>query len=154
MEYVEVADVGSTKRRIVKRILFFAIAIVLLYPFETDVIQSLQFKVVHAETGFAMGSMIVSEKWANYGSELVEHVDEARTDQMGFVTFPQRSFRSPLLLRAIAPLVNIIRYGRNARWGSQAYITAYISDSEWGFVHVFPDQPVPEQVIVSRSTRK
>ncbi len=153
-QYIEVEDSGRKRKRTIRTIVSLCVAAALIFPFETDVVPALQFEVVHDATDSIMTNMVVSERWASYGDELSEHVDEGHTDQRGVVNFPQRSYRSPLALRGIERLINVINYGGNARWGSQAFVTAYVNDAEWGFVHVVPGQPVPPQIVVRRGSKE
>ena len=147
--YEEEEDRRSRRRKDIRSVVVVASLIVLLFPFETDVLPQLKFRVIQEETGQPMNGVKVNQRWANYSAEFREHEDYSTTDNDGFVSFPERNISTNLLARMLRPAINLLWYGRNARWGPQAFLYAYVSDAEWGFAHYLPDTP-PQEVIEVR----
>jgi hypothetical protein len=140
-------------RNDIRSVIIAAALIVLLFPFETDVVPQLKFRVIQEGTGQPISDINVRQRWSNYSAEFREHEEFSKTDGDGLVSFPEHSITSNLLFRMVKPAVNIVFNGRNARWGPQAFMYAYLNDAEWGYVHYAPDENLPDRIEVRRGGR-
>lgn len=140
-------------RKDIRSVILVAGVIILLFPFETDVVPQLKFRVIHEETGKPISDIKVSQRWSNYSAEFGEHEEFSKTDGDGLVSFPEHSISTNLLFRMLKPMFNLVFRGSNARWGPQAFMYAYLSDAEWGYVHYAPDEQMPDRIEVRRGVR-
>ncbi len=99
-----------------------ALAIVLLYPFKSTVVDEQHILVVTEDWRPIEGAR-VRQSWQNYTIEAGGHEEDALTDKNGRVSFPRRTIRANLAWRAIGPVTNIITQGIHASFGVQTNTT-------------------------------
>jgi hypothetical protein len=129
-----------------------AIAVLLLYPFETTVVPEWKARIVD-ESGNPMRMTGVREVWKHYTIESNSHEEESITDIDGYVTFPRRTVRGSLLVRIGKPILNL--FNVRASFGPRAYLVILhgpsVPDS---FVAIndtyIAGQPLPTQIILKR----
>ena len=83
----------------------------LVYPYETTVVPDWRVRVVD-ENGNPVSGVTVTEYWRHMSFESDDHHAEAITDYSGYVSFPGRTTRAPLIRRAIGSLINRLNVHR------------------------------------------
>ena len=129
-----------------------AIAVILLYPFETTVVPEWKTRIVD-EAGTPMRMTGVREVWRHYTIESAGHEEDSITDNDGYVTFPKRTVRGSLLVRIGKRLLNV--FNAHATVGPHAYLVVLkgpsLPDSFVTINDIYTaGQPVPTQVILKR----
>ena len=98
------------KERLRKRRLLIGLCIaglVALYPFPTETVPAWTIQFVD-EAGAPWRDITVEEHWRNPRLEFRENRQSLVTDENGFVRFPRRTTRAPLIVRVIGPAVNAL----------------------------------------------
>lgn len=90
--------------------------VVLLYPFESTVMQS-QTALVVTEEWRPVQGVVVRQIWQHYSFESEGHRVDLRTDASGRVTFPRRTIRASVLRRMLHPAWNVLTQGVHASFG-------------------------------------
>ena len=79
--------------------------LLLLYPFQTETVPAWTIQFVD-EAGAPLKDVTVEEHWRDPRIEYRETRQSSVTDNNGYVRFPRRMTRAPLIVRLIGPLVN------------------------------------------------
>lgn len=139
------------------RQLFIALLIVLgvisLYPYKTTVVPAWKLRVVDAE-GNPVKNMPVNYSWQNYSLESNGNEERTRTDENGYVSFPERTIRAALLQRMLGPVLNILQTGVHASFGSSGHIVVWGRPEEYETESLSYDGGVPPEKVVLRRVRK
>ena len=101
-------DIDDHKERQSRRrfVISFSIGLLLfLYPFQTETVPAWTVQFVD-EVGTPVKDLTVEEHWRNPRVEYRETRQSSLTDNNGYVRFPRRMTRAPLIVRLIGPLVN------------------------------------------------
>src|SRR5437588_6235689 len=94
-------------------------------PKGTLVVPAWRIQVVD-EAGKPLRNVFVREVWQDYDVEDSDHEADGRTDQNGFVSFPERREpRVSKLIRTKNRLKNLRELGVHASYGVYAYIIAW-----------------------------
>jgi hypothetical protein len=101
----------SRKRKWV--IVFIVMVLLLLYPIKTTVVPEQHVLFVTDDMHPIRGALI-RQSWQNYLLEREGHEEDLPTDAHGRVTFPIRTMRAPLVLRALGPLASVAGQGVHA----------------------------------------
>jgi hypothetical protein len=121
----------------------------LLYPYETTVVPQWTVRVVD-EAGSPLAKVAVTEYWSHTSAESGDHHAESITDDSGYVTFPTRTIRAPLIRRLIGQLVNRMNV-HGVDTGPHAYlIVAGDMNSTTHNSDYLPGKPLPEEIVLSR----
>ena len=104
----------SRKRKWV--IVLIVVMLLLLYPFKTTVVPEQPVLFVTDDMHPIRGALI-RESRQNYSLEREGHEEDLPTDAHGRVTFPIRTMRAPLVLRALGPLASVAGQGVHASFG-------------------------------------
>jgi hypothetical protein len=86
--------------------IFMAVLLV-LYPFQTEIVPAWRVQFVD-EVDAPWKDITVVEYWRNPRLEYREYRQSLVTDNNGYVRFPRRMTRAPLIVRLIGPLVNAV----------------------------------------------
>ncbi len=100
----------AEKERLSKRRFLISLSIALLlvlYPFQTETVPAWTVQFVD-EVGAPWKEVTVEEYWRNSPLEYRENRQSLLTDNNGYVRFPRRTTRAPLIVRLIGPLVNAV----------------------------------------------
>jgi hypothetical protein len=134
-----------SKRAIFRIAVFVALAVFLFYPFETTVVPEWKFRVVD-ESGNPVKGVGVKEGWRHYSVQIRRQEESLFADDEGNVTFPRRTVRAGLLVRAVGSLIAALNpHGRS---GPHAFID--VQGSYSGTADYSPDKPIPPTLIVRR----
>ena len=111
-----------------KRILLIGLvcaAVALLYPVKSIVCPAWTIQVVD-EAGNPLKGAFVRQHWRDYSVESSGREQDAETDGEGYVSFPERAIRAPLLFRALGVIRATISGGFiHSSYGPHAHIAAY-----------------------------
>ena len=78
------------------------------------------------ESGNPLKGAFVRQHWRDYSVESSGHEQDAQTDNKGYVSFPRRTIRAPLLFRFLGVILNTIAGGFiHSSYGPHAHIAAY-----------------------------
>lgn len=97
---------------------------ILLYPFESVVVPPWTLRIVD-EQGNPVARIPVKYWWRHYSFERNDHVEEARTDNNGVVSFPQRTARGSLLARMLMPVLQWWPLNPHASLGPSGQIVVW-----------------------------
>ena len=92
---------------------------------------------------------IVRQVWQDYDVEEESHEENARSNENGFVSFPERTLRTSPEERAKGRAKNIRELGVHASFGVHAYILCWTNDLE-GDVNYEVGKPLPTQLVMRR----
>jgi hypothetical protein len=95
------------------------VVIAVLYPFEVTVVPAWRMRIVD-EKGVPLTNSMVREVWMHYSIETRGHEEDSRTDNDGYVSFPERTIRAPLLQRLVRTTLN--KLNPHGSLGPVAYI--------------------------------
>ena len=99
---------NAEKQHLTRRRLLITLSLgvlMLLYPFQTETVPAWTVQFVN-EVGAPLKDVTVEEHWRNPRIEYRETRQSSVTDNNGYVRFPPRMTRAPLIVRLIGPLVN------------------------------------------------
>jgi hypothetical protein len=123
------------------------LAVFLLYPFETTVVPQWRIRVVD-ESGNPVRGVGVNEGWRHYSIERSRHEQSLVTDDEGYVTFPRRTVRAGLLVRAVGSMIAALNpHGRS---GPHAFLDVLGPYSSRSSTDYSPQDPLPSTVVVRR----
>jgi hypothetical protein len=126
------------------------LALVSLYPLETIVVPEWKVRVVD-EAGAPLRNSGIREVWQHYSIESKDHEQDLLTDGDGYVTFPKRTIRAPLLARIGKAAVNSLNPHGSS--GPGAYVITLAAGYDmWKNDFYIPGQPLPKEVIVKKSS--
>jgi hypothetical protein len=137
-----------------KKLAFFSIAVVavvaLLYPWKTTVVPEWKLQVVDVN-GVPIGRIGVRQVWQHYDIESQGHREDRTTDDNGYVSFPERTARGPLVVRMVRAVIN--RFPHQSS-GADAFLVVLSSEYDtWRNNSAVPGQPLPKQMVVVKKNR-
>jgi hypothetical protein len=126
------------------------VAVALLYPVKSTVCPAWTIQVVD-EAGNPLKGVFVRQHWQDYTVESSGHRQDTETDENGYVSFPERTIRAPLLFRALGVVLNTVSGGFiHSSYGPHAFIAAYgdIVDGKRieGSANYEEGKPLPKQL--------
>jgi hypothetical protein len=122
---------------------------ILLYPWKTTVVPEWRVRIVD-QSGAPLANTGVREVWQHSSVEARSHEEDRVTDNEGYVTFPQRTIRSPLAIRILRPTINAINPHYSS--GPHAYLIVLAPDYDtWSDQFALPGRPLPKEVLVKKS---
>jgi hypothetical protein len=93
-----------------------------LMPIRTVTVPEWRAQFVDA-TGKPFKSLPVEQTWQNYSIESSAHYSSGVTDNEGFVIFPERTVRAPIILRIVGPIGSVLfRGGVHASFGPTSWL--------------------------------
>ncbi len=136
--------------KITLAILFLAVFVLLLYPFEIVVVPVWSFQVID-DAGSPVDAIKVTEHWRHYLLENEGHEELQLSNEAGKVNFPARMIRANLLTRALAYVGKMVRSGAAGRRDRYAAIVVWGSPnhSVATMTHI-PEHAPPETIVVQR----
>lgn len=125
--------------------------IVLMVPIEKTVSPEAHIQVF-GETGLPAAGVRVEQEWADYSISNQMHFASVKTDGEGFVRFPRRTSRAPLLWRVLSLLFRPLMAAFHLSYGVDSTIFAYDSDDPhvWTFKQNTGTEPWPASMQLSR----
>ena len=97
-----------------------------------------------------MEGVFVRQVWQDYSVESSSHEQDTYTDENGYVSFPERTVRAPLLFRVLGVILNTASLGVHASYGPSAYVLAYgeiVNGKRLeGSAHYEEGEPLPKQI--------
>ena len=125
---------------------------VLISPREVTVVPAWRLRVVD-EHGTPLKDVFVRQSWKHYSYELDagENLEDAWTDENGYVAFPQRTIKVSLIKQALGPLIIGGMLREHASFGASAAIMAWGEEGGEGdasSVEYEPGKPLPEQLVL------
>jgi hypothetical protein len=121
------------------------LAVALLYPFETTVVPEWKIHIVD-ESGKPVGNLSVNEGWIHYSIESNRHEEARIANSEGYVEFPRRTIRAPLLVRLKGTLITALH--PHAPSGTYAFANVmgpYVSPTDTDYE---PGKPLPQTIVV------
>jgi len=121
------------------------VSIILLFPWKSQIVPSWRIQVVD-EQGHPIRNLAVSQKWVNPNFQMLWLEEDFRSDENGFVTFPERSAWGNVLLQLVSlswsrTLGDVQDYDAMVfGWGDYA----------GGAVHYVKGKELPEKLIMRR----
>jgi hypothetical protein len=126
--------------------LFVLLAVVLFYPFETTVVPEWKIRVVDA-VGNPVKGVVVNQGWRHHSIEIHRQEQSLVADAEGYVTFPRRTARAGLLVRAVGSV--IAEFNPHGRTGPYAFVDV-LGPYSGTAAEYSPGKPIPTTITVSR----
>jgi hypothetical protein len=120
--------------------------LLLFYPFQTTVVPQWRIGVVD-DSGNAVKGVGVKQGWRHHSAEIRRHEETFVTDQEGYVTFPRRTVRAGLLIRAVGQMISAVHV--HGRSGPYAFVDV-IGPYSLGNAEYSPGKPLPTTITVGR----
>lgn len=134
------------KRAVSRLTVLVLLIVVLFYPFETTVVPEWKIRIVD-ESGTPVKGVVVNQGWRHHSIEIRRQEQRLIADDEGYVTFPRRTVRAGLLVRAVGSMVAAINpHGRS---GPYAFIDVPGSYSGTS-AEYSPGKPIPTVITVRR----
>jgi hypothetical protein len=136
----------------VKKLLYlfvgFVLALLLFFPQASEVAPALHLQVLD-EQGNPAGGVLTVQEWGLFGIDRYEE-EHRRTDEDGFVDYPQRIVRASLFSRSLAFAGGLFSHGG---LGPYASVWAFGADPHVWIAHnCSVTIPAPPQIRLSRRT--
>src|SRR5947209_16359770 len=95
--------------------------VILTVPVQTTVVPEWRLRVV-TKDGRPCAGVTVSESWEDYTLELEsgKGIEDKKTDQDGYVTFPQRVVRATLFTRSLRTIASYLTFPVHGSLGKKA----------------------------------
>jgi hypothetical protein len=123
---------------------------VLLFPWKSTVAPNMSVRVFDV-VGKPAGGVVVKQQWEYFSVGSQKYKEYSRTDENGYVAFPERSVRTNLLSKISSIILEISTAGHYGM-GAHVMIWAYGSDPHiWGFVHYADGAPASLEITLERS---
>ena len=91
----------------------------------------------------------VAQSWYHY-SYGVSDSEDRYADQNGFVTFPERAFRAPVLYRILRSALAQLLTLAHGSTSIQAYVWATTAERSGKFFDYKPGEPLPKEIVLRR----
>lgn len=130
-------------------LLWLSVAVAsLLYPFKTTSVPAWTLRVVD-ENEKPYAGLTVRQSWKNYtlDHEAGEHIEDAVTDDNGYVTFPERTLSFSLLGRIIRTLFAAAMTIAHGGFGTRADVFVG-RENFFRSVRYEPGKPLPDKLII------
>jgi hypothetical protein len=96
----------------------------------------------------------VSQTWQNYSIESQANYADRMTDAQGYVVFPEHSSWSPLAVRLLHPILNVLRTGVHASFGNSSWVIEKCDvKATQNTQAIYFGQPLPIKVILEYEDR-
>ena len=139
----------STPKKMVLIAALVAISVIALYPWKTSVVPEWRVRIVE-QNGAPVRDTAVREVWHHSSLESASHQEDLTTDKDGYVTFPERTIRSPLIVRIFRPMVNAINpHGSSGPFAS-VFVLSPAYDT-WSNDALLPGKPLPTEIVVKKN---
>ena len=140
-------------RRRAKKIVLIAVFalffVIVLYPWKTTVVPEWRVKIIE-QSGAPVRDTAVREVWHHSSLESASHQEELITDKDGYVTFPRRTIRVPLVVRAFRPMVNALNpHGSSGPFA--VVIVLPVEYDTWSNNAFLRGKPLPKEIIVKKN---
>jgi hypothetical protein len=138
-----------SKRRVIVVGIVLPATLILLFPFQITIVPEWQARVVN-ESHEPLKRVTVAEYWRYSVVSCQGKNENSITDDYGFVKFPKRTVRIPILLRMLRPVIQTLGCGLHD--SSQPYGFLVVSRDgnlydATGNIYI-PGHPPPQEVIV------
>jgi hypothetical protein len=97
------------ERKTIRWLVLGILAIILIYPWQSTVAPAVRIQVLD-EAGEPARGVIVKQDWGHFNLNSDGH-EYARTDDNGYVAFPERYVRGSLLRRVLMPAWDLLSHG-------------------------------------------
>src|SRR6266404_1520268 len=141
--------VKMSKRRITAAGILVSAVLVSLYPFRITIVPEWQARVVD-QSHEPLKRVVVAEYWRYSVVKCEGENDVSVTDDYGFVKFPRRTTRLPILLRLVRPIIQAARCGLHDSSRSYGFLVVSKDGNLYdaaGNIYV-PGHPPSREVIV------
>lgn len=135
----------APERKKILLALSLVLVVLVIYPFESTVVPQWKIRLVD-ESGNSVVGVGVNEGWRHYSVEIRRHEESLITDDEGYVTFPRRTVRAGVLIRAVGGMITAL----NPHGSSGPHAFADVMGSYSGTADYSPDKPLPTTIIVGR----
>ena len=135
------------KRRTLRRVLLLGVVVLLLYPFQTRVVPAWRVQVVD-DAGQPVPHATVNYSWRHASIEWQRREERTRTDENGWVSFPERRTRASLLQRIGVAVLNV-PWIMHVDWGPHGHIVAWGKPGYDSSVSFYDGKKqMPEQIVL------
>jgi hypothetical protein len=125
--------------------LIACLVVLLAYPFDTTVVPEWKIRIVD-ETSKPVPNVVVREQWRNHSVEFHGHHEDRKTDSEGYVSFPRRTVRAPLIFRVAGRAVVALNvHGESGPKALALVLGPYLTSSAPDYS---PEKPSPEVIVV------
>ena len=118
-----------------------------LYPIKTIVVPAWPLQVIDDSNQPIVG-INVTEHWQHYLLENEGHEALLQTDEVGMVSFPERSIRASMLRRTYRATVKIAGEGFRGRWDRYGSVVVWGSRQHAIKTALYEPDTVPRETIV------
>ena len=125
------------------------LALILLVPFPTTVVPEWRLRVID-QNGQPFVGEEVREYWQHYSLESDGHREERRTDENGYVVFPERRIWSPLLWRIVSTSLAAVLTLAHGSMGVSAWVMVVGYSTNGGTRDYKPGVPLPGEIVLQR----
>lgn len=133
------------KKWLVTWALIACLVVLLVYPFDSTVVPEWQIRIVD-EASKPIRDVVVREQWRNHSVEFHGHYEDRKTDSEGYVFFPRRTVRAPLIVRALGRAVIALNvHGESGPKASALVLGPYLTSRDPDYS---PEKPSPEVIVV------
>jgi hypothetical protein len=138
---------SKSRMKIFRNILFVFGLLLMVYPYESSVVPAVRIQVLDVE-GKPASNVLIKQEWLHFSIESNKNIQYSRTDDWGYVSFPERTARAPFIWRLFSTLSNLLTQGGlHASFGGYSRVTAYGDNpSVWIFVEYVPGRPFPNHI--------
>jgi hypothetical protein len=140
---------GASRGKVLLIPLLALLAVVALYPWETNVVPEWRVRIVD-QSGTPLAHTGVREVWRHYSIESRGHEEDLRTDQNGYVTFPKRTIRAALAARIIRSLIHALTPHDSSGPVASVIVLAPEYDT-WSHNASVPGEPLPKEIVVKKN---
>lgn len=138
------------KRKHILTLGLVLLAVLLLYPWENTVAPALRLRIFD-EAGNPAGGVVVKQEWEYLAVCSEEKSEYSRTDENGYVEFPQRSERVSMLRKGLSLLRELTNIMHGYGMGPRATVWAHGEDLHvWTFVSCGVNSPAPQELRLKR----
>ena len=141
---------GFRRKKLLLILASTGLGLIALYPWKTTVVPEWKVRIVD-QSGAPLRNTGVREVWQHYSIESKSHKQDLLTDKEGYVTFPERTIRSPLAVRIIRPIIKALNPHHSS--GPDAFVIVLAAEYDtWSNNSAIPGQPLPKEVSVKRNS--
>lgn len=130
-----------------------AVALVCVIPFPTTTVPEWKIRYVDKK-GRPVPGLPVSQTWQNYSIESQPNYTDGLTDAQGYVVFPEHGSWSPVVIRLVHPILNVLSQGVHAGFGNTSWVQARCDvRATQDTQAVYYGQPLPTNVVLEYDDR-
>lgn len=134
----------ASKKTLIGRLVVLGL-LVLLVPWKSQIAPAWKVRVVD-QGGHPIVGLAVSQNWTDPNFRGLWLEEDARTDENGFVDFPERSTWKNVFLKVGSPIWNRLLFGKK---NYEAMVFGWGSYSQ-GAVYYHRGQTLPEKLVIYR----